>query len=193
MKIGKTFHLIASIISAAAILTMFLPIAGIAGAVNMFQSALGLNCDATWSNSVILIMQLIIIIFDIVIFVSAGKKYANYNKVKFIRVIQIVFASIMTLLAFATLAIIGVPSGSGISVGPGPIFFGICYLVVIVFIVLSFVYLNKPEVEHAKVSNKVDKTENENIDLLLKYKELYNKKIITKAEFEKKKKELLKK
>lgn len=198
MKLGKNFHFIAALLSMASTFAMLLPIASLSGSVNMIKSALGIDCTATWSNTAILIIQIIMIILNIFIIISAAKKYKNYHRVKFIRVIQITLSSIMVLFAFLTLSIIGVPSGAGISLGAGPIIFGIVNLLVILFIILSFVYLNKKEdiIEETTDSNKnvknVKNKEAENIDLLLKYKELYNKKIITKQEFEKKKKELLK-
>jgi len=188
MKIGKTFHFIASIISIASTFAMLLPIADVSGAVNMIKSAFGIDCKATWSNTVIAIMQVGMITLGIFIIISKIKKYHNYDKVSKLKIPQIAIASIMSLLAFLTLAIIGIPSGSGLSVGPGPIIFGVFNLIVVGFLILSFVYLNKKE-DLVKVTK--DK-EIENVDLLIKYKELYDKKIITKEEYEKKKRDLLK-
>lgn len=195
MKIGKTFHLVASIISIVATAAMLLPIADISGAVNMFQSAFGINCDSTWSNLVIFIIQMIMIIIDFIIIVTAISRYKGYDGIKFFRAVQLSLVTIMILLSFLTLAIIGLPSGAGISLGAGPIIFGIVNIIVIVFIVLSYIYLARKDnvVSNESINNVANKNkEIENLDLLLKYKELYDKKVITKQEFDNKKKELLK-
>lgn len=194
MKIGKTFHFIASIVSCVAFLTMLAPIANIQS-VNMIQSALGINCTATWSNTVIFFVQLIQMALSIFVFISVGKKYNNYKKIKYLRIPQISLAFIQILFAFLTTQIIGVPSGYGISLGAGPIMYAVTYLLFEVFIVLSFIFVAKKDNNVSiEVNNKhVNNNSTNNIDLLIKYKELLDKQIITKKEFEDKKKELLNK
>jgi len=194
MKIGKTFHLIASVISLVTTAAMFLPIASIKGAVNMFKSALGIDCSATWSNTVILIGQAIMIILAIFMFILKGKDYIHYQKVKGLRIIQISLSFILMLLSFLTLTIIGVPSGTNITIGPGPIMYGVFNILIIIFLILSFIYVAKtdevklvPDVD----KKSSDKSEIEKLDLLLKYKQLYDAKAISKKEYEEKKKELL--
>lgn len=130
--------------------------------------------------------------------------------------LMIPFSLVACILSFATLGLTGNSTGtSDISLGFGPIIYSILQIIVLIILFVA-IYLNKVQnankkyydVKHQntqsyyKPMNNVSSSvttankesvlsEKEKLDLLIKYKSLFDSGVVTKEEFEKKKKDLI--
>lgn len=198
---NKYLNLIGSILCILCIFFMFGKIMGgelAAYAINMFEGAFGKNATHEIQASLLVVFILHIINIGISTFIIIYiLKKKNLKPTNILIIIQSIIALINLILSFATLPIMGIEN---VPMGVGPVLFSVFNILVIMIHIIGLILshnklivTSNPNVNDITSVKSPRKDESENIDLLIKYKDLYDKKIITKEEFEKKKEDLLNK
>ena len=145
-----------------------------------------------------------------------AKVYYEKEKGVFVSICLGIMSLVALIISFCTLEITDIdPNNYGVKLGAGPIMYSIMHIFVILILSvgISIYYYQRNKYysqlqTHARnderlansdglakgegrIVSKKDLSENEKIDLLLRYKKMLDDNIITQEEFDKKKKELL--
>ena len=145
-----------------------------------------------------------------------AKVYYEKEKGVFVSICLGIMSLVALIISFCTLEITDIdPNNYGVKLGAGPIMYSIMHIFVILILSvgISIYYYQRHKYysqlqTHARnderlansddlakgegrIVSKKDLSENEKIDLLLRYKKMLDDNIITQEEFDKKKKELL--
>ena len=184
---------------------------------NMFDVIFGEYNNKPYAWMIILfILQVIIMLFALIeLFVCYKVKFGNADEftVQSFSVTISIFSLAALIISFCTLNILGIKDSSNVSLGAGPIAYSIMHIVAIILYIggifiekyvssythMKYKYnrnniprnipnpLNKP----VNNTNKTVLSENQKIELILKYKKMLDEGILTQEEFDKKKSEIL--
>ena len=150
------------------------------------------------------VLQIIIMIVAILSFIicyNLDTDYKAHTHILIISVIEILLCLTASIISLLTLEITGVNVGNNLDIrlGPGPIAYTTMNMVAIVLLIVgnilnlvnpTYRYYNI-EAYKSQLKQNHGLSESAKVDLIIKYKKMLDDGIITKEEFEQKKKDLL--